>query len=1025
MPQTHAAIVIVHLWVCGFLSIAAQAADWPMYRADAGRSGYTPETLPNTMSLAWSYRAPVPRPAWPSNDRLAFDRAYQPVIAGNMLYFGSSADGKVYALDTAMGTVRWTYFTDGPVRFAPVLWKDHVFAAGDDGWLVCLNAADGKSQWRRRLAPGPEMFLGNDQMISRWPARGGPVLVDGVLYVGAGIWPSEGVMISAIDPATGKVLWCNDSSGTIEMNQPHPGARARSGVAAQGYLAVRGRDLLVPTGRAVPAVFDRGNGAFKSFPLATYAKRGGADVMVFDDQWFNHGWLFQAEENRRPQAIGVQVGVHPKWVLACKGDRLTAYDRSRLWVVKRTKDTEGDDVSTQVLAAPAWTLSLPHPAEAAMIVAGEKVILGGSNCVSLVDLGTQQVIWTGQVDGVAYGLAVAQGKLYVSTDKGLIYCFQGVPKAAPAVAGRWVATPPAEQQDAFSAAAEEILRRSGVREGYCLDLGCGDGRLTIELARRSKVRIIAVDRDPANVERLRRAVDAAGWYGWRVVVHQGDPQQLHYPRWFADLIVSGRSVAEGEAAIPAAALSRFQRPCGGVACVGKPGEMKVTSRGALQGAGQWTHQYGNAANTLCSDDALLKGPLAMLWFRDTDLVMPNRHGRGPAPLVVGGRMFVEGLDALRAVSIYNGRTLWQTPLPPILKRFHQDHLVGTAATGSNLCAGEDRIYLAHENRCTVYSMTDGSKLNEFTAPDGPDGKPGTWGFLAYDNGTLFGSLSNDKHVVSYRFLKSDMSGLWTESRVLFAMDAATGKVKWSYTGQDSIRHNAIAIGRGRVYLIDRPIAEMDGIRFPPAKKSPTTQATAGKQGENRPKPPDHQLGRLIALDSETGRPLWRRDEDVYGTLLALSAKHDVLLMSNQPGSFQLPSEKGGRMAGIRASDGTRLWDSKGKYSARPILNDRTIYAMPGAWDLLTGRSIETAMKRSYACGIAAGSRDLLVFRSATIGYIDVASPTTTVNYGGIRPGCWVNTIPAGGLMLMADSATACECSYLNQATIALQPHESP
>jgi hypothetical protein len=45
----------------------------------------------------------------------------------------------------------------------------------------------------------------------------------------------------------------------------------------------------------------------------------------------------------------------------------------------------------------------------------------------------------------------------------------------------------------------------------------------------------------------------------------------------------------------------------------------------------------------------------------------------------------------------------------------------------------------------------------------------------------------------------------------------------------------------------------------------------------------------------------------------------------------------------------------------------------------------------------------------------------TENYGGIRPGCWVNAIPAGGLLLMADAASWCTCSYLNQATIALQP----
>ena len=84
------------------------------------------------------------------------------------------------------------------------------------------------------------MLLGNDRMISRWPARGGPVVVDDIVYFGAGIWPSEGIFLYALDPATGEVLWQNDSSGSIEMDQPHGTARAKSGLSAQGYLAACG-----------------------------------------------------------------------------------------------------------------------------------------------------------------------------------------------------------------------------------------------------------------------------------------------------------------------------------------------------------------------------------------------------------------------------------------------------------------------------------------------------------------------------------------------------------------------------------------------------------------------------------------------------------------------------------------------------------------------------------------------------------------------------------------------------------------
>jgi len=65
---------------------------------------------------------------------------------------------------------------------------------------------------------------------------------------------------------------------------------------------------------------------------------------------------------------------------------------------------------------------------------------------------------------------------------------------------------------------------------------------------------------------------------------------------------------------------------------------------------------------------------------------------------------------------------------------------------------------------------------------------------------------------------------------------------------------------------------------------------------------------------------------------------------------------------------------------------------------------------------------MMVFRSATVGYLNLSSPEEgTLNFGGIRPGCWINTLPVGGLVLMPDATARCDCSYLIKATIALQP----
>ena len=1037
---------ILALIVAAMLAVAARAADWPQHRADAARSGYTAERLPDGLSPRWTHRAAHrPMSAWPSRNRLRFDRAFQPVVADGSLYFGSSADGKLYALHAATGERRWTFQSDGPLRFAPAAWRDRVLLAGDDGHLYCLAADDGRLLWKLRGGPRSEMLLGSDRMISRWPARGGPVVVDGTVYFAAGIWPSEGVYVYAVDVASGDVLWCNDSSGGLEMDQPHSTARAKSGIAAQGYLAV-GRDaLLVPTGRAVPAVLGRSDGSLRYFQLQPNQHLGGADVAVVDDHFFNGGAMFALDGGGLLGRPGVEVAAHPRFLIASDDGKILAFDRRKLVVDKEVVDRKGKKRMTKALAPAAWTLaarfdadsvpaeaeetktpenvmggtawSRPHLSGAAsgLIVAGDKIVAGGWERVSLIDVGSREVSETASVEGRACGLAVAGGRLFVSTDQGTIHCFASGRLEAgetpePATSTAEPHGPEDDADSVYARAADEIVRRSGVVGGYCLDLACGDGRLALELARRTKLQIYAVDSDPANVQAARRRFDAAGIYGVRVTVHHTEPGRLPYPNHFADLVVSGRAVTEGPGAAPRESIGRVLCPGSGVVCMGRPGSMEASRRKPLEGGGEWTHQNCSPANTLSSDDALVRGPLEMLWFRDVDFVMASRHGRAPGPLVQGGRMFVEGINGLRAQNIYNGRPLWEFSLPGVLLPYHREHSIGAAWTGGNYCVEGDRVYVHDGGRCLALDAATGRNVAQFEPPKLPSGKPGTWGYVACAGGMLFGSLVDEEYLVKCWSDRWDTGGLFTESRLLFALDAETGKLGWTYAPKHSIRHNTIAMGGGRVYLIDRPPAPLDDIR---ARKEtgPLSQ---------------HVPGRLVALDRATGKPLWKGEEDAFGTLLVYSAEHDVLLVAYQAAhQASRDSERGDRMAAFRAADGAPLWDVEAQYADRPVLADRTIYAPPGAWDLLTGKRLEFELERSYGCGIVAGSRRTLLFRSATLAYRNLEGPSRTENYGGIRPGCWIAAIPAGGLVLMADAASWCTCSYLNQASVALQPATRP
>ena len=96
-----------------------------------------------------------------------------------------------------------------------------------------------------------------------------------------------------------------------------------------------------------------------------------------------------------------------------------------------------------------------------------------------------EVVWQAEVDGIPHGTAVADGRLYVSTDRGSICCFlcgrgdarPSNPRRKPRRTRRRQSTNPAVASWPIKSSV------AARRAGFCLDLDCCDAQLARALAR--------------------------------------------------------------------------------------------------------------------------------------------------------------------------------------------------------------------------------------------------------------------------------------------------------------------------------------------------------------------------------------------------------------------------------------------------------------------------------------------------------------------------------------------------------------
>ena len=82
-----------------------------------------------------------------------FDPCYYTTVAGENIYYGSSADNAVHCLDSQSGEEKWVAFTGAAVRFPPTIVDGKAWFGSDDGFIYSADAATGDILFKKTSRP--------------------------------------------------------------------------------------------------------------------------------------------------------------------------------------------------------------------------------------------------------------------------------------------------------------------------------------------------------------------------------------------------------------------------------------------------------------------------------------------------------------------------------------------------------------------------------------------------------------------------------------------------------------------------------------------------------------------------------------------------------------------------------------------------------------------------------------------------------------------------------------------------------
>ena len=437
-----------------------QPDDWPLYRNDRWRSASSAEAGPESLEKRWAIQLQAEMIAdqeitgpilhdWAENPVIKGPLS-APTIAGGMAYVTRPNAHELIAMDTGSGEIVWRFTANGRLDTPPALYRDLCLFGTATGWVYALRATDGALVWRMRAAPSDERIVTYGQVESPWPVPGAILIADDIAYFAAGRQPlaDGGILVFAVDPLTGERHWMQRIDSV-----PQKGFYENSGLEfdpfdilhAEGDGIAMSRWVISGDGKKVDV--DKWNAFAK-------LNTGAGEVWIPRGSWTygaRHQDRFRGEAERRPLTVFRDKNVYSsldgntnifrrEFNLAEEDDFNSKWITG--WEAVRTARSGGKPYRNQRIAKNAMWTKDPFAKEDevqeepkygtqlyneihAMALAsnGKLYVVHRDGRLKVVSTETGYVIDETTVPAPAWdGLAIAEGRLYLTTNTGELIC---------------------------------------------------------------------------------------------------------------------------------------------------------------------------------------------------------------------------------------------------------------------------------------------------------------------------------------------------------------------------------------------------------------------------------------------------------------------------------------------------------------------------------------------------------------------------------------------------------------------------